>query len=83
MILWVIVLVGLIVIPVFVREGQRLMIVAYFNIFRVIVIPFETDAPCAVNADGMLAVAIAAEGFESVARRNAQIIDVCAGIQQA
>ncbi len=45
------------------------MIVADFNVFSVVVFPFEADAPLFVDPDGVLAFAVAFEGFELVSRR--------------
>ncbi len=47
------------------------MVVNNFNVVRAVHLPAETNSPLVVDADGVLAFAVAFEGFQSVAGRNA------------
>jgi hypothetical protein len=43
--------------------------------------PSETDAPLVIDADGILATAVAGKRFEPVSGRSAQIVEIARGMQ--
>jgi len=49
------------------------MVIDNFHLMRAVCLPAETKTPLVVDADGELALAIAFEGFQPVARRNAEL----------
>ena len=51
------------------------MIIANFNIFRVITIPDETNAILVIDADGVLAGAIPFERFKAISGRNGEVVE--------
>lgn len=57
------------------------MVVGNFNVFRAIVGPFKANTPPLVDADAVLAFAVAAQGFKPVTRQNGQDIEVYRGVQ--
>jgi hypothetical protein len=46
------------------------MIIDYFDIVRISIIPFETDSPLLVDPDAVLAFSIPLQRFEPVSGRN-------------
>ena len=50
------------------------MIVRYFDIVGVTLLPPEADAPLVVDADAMLASTVTREPFQPVSRRDTQIV---------
>ena len=59
------------------------MVVADLNVFGLVVSPFEADAPLFVDADGVLAFAVALECFELIAGRDAEIIEFVGSVEHA
>ena len=59
------------------------MVIGYFDVARVAVVPFETQAVLAVDADAVLPGAVAFEGFEMVAGWNSQFIEADGSGEQA
>ena len=57
------------------------MVVNNFNGVRSVCLPTETDTPLVVDADGVLAFAVAFEGFQSIAGRNEKLIKFCDGVK--
>lgn len=55
------------------------MVVGNFDIARVAVVPFETETVLIIDANTMLARAIAFQGFEAIAGRDSQFIEGCSG----
>jgi hypothetical protein len=51
------------------------MIVRYFHIMRVAAFPAKTQAPLIINANAPLPLSVSRQSFQSVAGRNAQVID--------
>ena len=51
------------------------MIVRYLNIMCVAIFPAKTRPPLIVNADTPLSLPVSSQFFQSIPRRNAQIID--------
>lgn len=49
------------------------MIIDNFDLMRPVCLPAEADAPLIVDADGVLAFAVALEGFQPVAGRHAEL----------
>jgi hypothetical protein len=49
------------------------VVINYLNIKRIAIAPNETDAILVVNADAMLALPIALQGFKVIARKDCQI----------
>ena len=45
-----------------------------FNIMRIAILPFKTNAPPIVDADAILPSSISAQFFQSIRRWNAQVI---------
>jgi hypothetical protein len=54
------------------------MVVGDFDVARIAVVPFETEAVLIVDANAVLARAITLQGFEAVAGRDSQFIE-CGG----
>src|SRR3972149_8996571 len=54
--------------------NDLLMIINYFHIISIIFRPAEANTPLVVDADAMLAYAVAEEFFQPVSRWNAQIL---------
>lgn len=59
------------------------MVVGYFDIARVAVVPFETQTVLAIDANAVLSGAVAFEGFEMVAGWNSQFIEADGCCEQA
>src|SRR5437899_4996374 len=51
------------------------MIIIDLNVFRTCIAPAENDSPLVIDPDRVPASEVAAEGFESVARHDAQITE--------
>src|SRR5258708_6072470 len=62
--------------------GVSSMIVGYFHLFGVGSGPDETDAPLVVDADAVLAGAVASQRFEPVAGRKSQERELHRGVDQ-
>jgi hypothetical protein len=60
-----------------------LVVVDDLDVIRVPVLPAKADAPLIVDANAVLARAVAFELFESVARRNTQVLELLGGINEA
>jgi hypothetical protein len=58
------------------------MIVCDFNVPGAIVRPRETDPPLTINADAMLARAVAFKFFEAISRRYPQVVNSFRGFDQ-
>jgi hypothetical protein len=56
------------------------MVVNDLDLIRCAILPAETDAPLVIDPNAMLAHAVADELLESVARRDAQILERLGGI---
>jgi len=50
------------------------MVVHNFHVKCILALPSEADAPLVIDADAVLAVPVALQGFESITRRGAQIV---------
>ena len=57
------------------------MVINYFNIKRISVLPAKANAPLIVDSNAPLAAPVALERFEAVLGRNAQIIETACDIQ--
>jgi hypothetical protein len=57
------------------------VIIDHFDGMGVVVDPTKADAPLAIDADAVLAGAIASERFQPVPRRSTQIVEAYCGIQ--
>ena len=57
------------------------MIINDFHVVGVSFCPFKADAPLIVNADAVLSFAVASQSFQSVGRRDAQIIQILCVIE--
>jgi hypothetical protein len=62
-------------IQVFRRQSHSSVIVNNLDVVRVAVAPPKADTPLVVDANPMLALPVAAQRFEPVARRDAQVLD--------
>ena len=58
------------------------MVVHNFHVQRIFALPAETNAPLIVHTDAMLPVAVAFQGFQTVAVRRAQVIQSSRLMQQ-
>ena len=58
------------------------MIIYNFDVVRVAAAPPKTDAPLAIDADAVLTFPIAFERFQSIARRNEQILQTNGRVQE-
>jgi hypothetical protein len=64
--------------------GEVLLVVVNdLDVIRVPVLPAKADAPLIVDANAVLARAIAFEFFESVAGRDTQVLELLGGINEA
>ena len=59
------------------------MVVDDLDVIRVPVLPAKADAPLIVDANTVLARAVAFELFESVAGRHTQVLQLLGGINEA
>ncbi len=50
------------------------MVINNFDISGISVFPFETESPLLVYPNAVLTFSISGQGFESVRRRNAEVI---------
>jgi hypothetical protein len=57
------------------------VIVYDFNVMGATIAPNETDPPLIVNPYAVLAFSVSGEGFQSVSRRNAEIVNIDATVQ--
>ena len=53
------------------------MIVDNFNVGHALFGPNEANPELIVEADGVLALAVAAQGFEAISRRHPEILKLC------
>ena len=53
------------------------MVVYNFHFMRAVLHPDEADAPLVVDSDGMLALAVAFQCFQSIAWRNSEMFQFC------
>src|SRR5205823_12633221 len=60
----------------------RSVVVDDFHFVRIIVLPSEANPPLIVDADRMLSLAFALQRFQSVAGRQAQIVEPFGVVQQ-
>jgi hypothetical protein len=51
------------------------MVVDYLHLVDVALVPNKADSPAVIDSDTILAMAVSLESFQTVSRRNAQIID--------
>lgn len=58
------------------------MVVDDFNLFGISSGPNEADAPLVIDADAVLTLTVAREGFEPVAGRKLQKIELHGGVEQ-
>jgi hypothetical protein len=58
-----------------------LVVIHYLYIICIIVTPIKTNSPPVVNTDTVLSSPIAGQSFQTIGRRNPQIID-CPGVIQ-
>ncbi len=59
----------------------ELVVIDDFNIVWAVDFPEEADAPLVVNADGVLAFAVALECFQSVAWRDGKVVEFGDGVE--
>ena len=59
------------------------MVIANFHLDGIVLRPTKADPPLIIDADRMLSRAITPQGFQSVARRNPQVVQTCCAIQQS
>jgi hypothetical protein len=52
------------------------MVVCYFNVIGISVFPMKADSPLIVDPDTMLPFAVALQGFEPVAWRNPEVLQM-------
>ena len=57
------------------------MVIDDFDIVGISSVPSKADAPLVIDADAVLAGAVALQRLQTVAGRNAQIVQSCRGIQ--
>jgi len=62
-------------IQMFRRHSHSSVIVDNLDIVRVSVLPSKADAPLVVDANAVLTLSVAAQGFEPVARGGAQVLN--------
>jgi len=60
-----------------------LVIIGDFNFVGVVAFPMEADAPLVVDADAVLPESVAAQGFQAVARRDAEFFEVLCFVDDA
>jgi hypothetical protein len=58
------------------------VVVDDLDIVRIRASPSETDPPLVVDANAVLAIPVALQGFKPIARRDPQVIQGRGGIQQ-
>jgi len=49
------------------------MVIDNFDVLDTVLMPFKADPPLPVDADGVLAIAVPAQRFQAVSRRDAKI----------
>ena len=52
------------------------MVVDDFDFMRGAILPDETDSPLTVDADAVLACSVTSEGFQAIARRNTEGVEL-------
>lgn len=52
------------------------MMIRDLNVERITAAPLEADSLLVVNSDAVLSYAVAAEFFESICRRDSQVIEI-------
>ena len=57
------------------------MIIHNFNVVRVFTVPAEANAPLVIDADAVLANAVAFQGFQAVAGRQRQVTQFARAIK--
>jgi len=57
------------------------MLVRHFDVVGVVLLPTEADAPLVIDANAMLASAIARQSFQPIGRRNPQIVQALSDIE--
>ena len=58
-----------------------LMIIGDFDPMRVAIFPSETHAPLIIDADAVLAFAIAPKLFETIARNRLKVLETSSGME--
>jgi hypothetical protein len=51
------------------------MIIDYLDLIDVTLVPNKADSPALIDSDTIMAMAVSLESFQTVSRRNPQIID--------
>src|SRR5579872_5950537 len=64
------------------RHVDSSVVVCNFNIASVAVFPVEAESPLIVHANAVLTVAIAAQFFQAIPRRHAQVVERLCCVQQ-
>lgn len=56
-----------------ISHNFTLMVIDDFDVLDAVFIPFKADPPLPVDTDGVLAIAVPAQRFQAVGRRDAKI----------
>ena len=59
---------------------KRLMVIDDFDFIGPIRLPAEADTPLVIDTDGVLALPVALEGFQTVSRRDGEVVYFCNGM---